>query len=227
MIGAMSQRPERLIDAVRLRLQTAVLNGELAPGQQLSVPELARQLDVSRGLVREAVLQLVADGLAVERPRRGVVVVTISADEVRQIHEVREALEGQAARLCARNPSQELIAALQEALSEQRSAINQGDAGGYAHTDAHFHSLLAMHCGNPMLAQLIERMHTQMQLALDRVVEAPQHRSQGHAELQAVLDAVRTGDPDAAQAAMGAHIARTRSTMTDSGPSGAGGGGSR
>jgi DNA-binding GntR family transcriptional regulator len=215
MISAMLQRPERLIDAVRLQLQAAILAGELTPGQQLSVPELARQLDVSRGLVREAVLQLVADGLAVERPRRGVVVVTIGADEVRQIHEVREALEGQAARLCAQNPSQELIAALQQALSEQRSAISQGDGGDYAHTDAHFHSLLAVHCGNPMLASLIGRMHTQMQLALDRVAEAPEHRSQGHAELRAVLDAVRTGDPAAAEAAMRAHIARTRSMMTE------------
>jgi DNA-binding GntR family transcriptional regulator len=215
MISAMLQRPERLIDAVRLQLQVAILAGELAPGQQLSVPELARQLDVSRGLVREAVLQLVADGLAVERPRRGVAVVTIGADEVRQIHEVREALEGQAARLCAQNPSQELIAALQQALSEQRSAISQGDGGDYAHTDAHFHSLLAVHCGNPMLASLIARMHTQMQLALARVAEAPEHRSQGHAELRAVLDAVRTGDPAAAEAAMRAHIARTRSMMTE------------
>src|ERR1035437_4620831 len=137
MISAMLQRPERLIDAVRLQLQAAILAGELAPGQQLSVPELARQLDVSRGLVRESVLQLVADGLAVERPRRGVVVVTIGANEVRQIHEVREALEGQAARLCAQNPSQELTAALQQALSEQRSAISQRDGGDYAHTDAH------------------------------------------------------------------------------------------
>ncbi len=215
MIGAISQRPERLIDVVRLQIQGAILAGELAPGQQLSVPELARQLDVSRGLVREAVLQLVADGLAVERPRRGVVVVTIGADEVRQIHEIREALEGQAARLCAQNATPQLIEQLQEALTDQHSAIRQGDGGNYAHTDAHFHSLLGLHGGNPMLAALIERMHTQMQLALDRVAEAPEHRSQGHAELRAVLDAVRAGDPAAAEAAMRAHIARTRSSITN------------
>jgi DNA-binding GntR family transcriptional regulator len=217
MIGELAQRPGRLIDAVHQQLQTAILTGELAPGEQLSVPELARQLDVSRGLVREAVLQLVADGLAMERPRRGVVVMTIGAEEVRQIHEVREALEGQAARLCAQHPSPELIAGLRQALSEQRSAIGQGDARDYARTDAHVHALLALHCGNPILASLIERMRTQMQLALDRLAEAPQHRRQGHAELRAVLGAVRTGDPDAAEAAMRAHIVRTRSTMTDCG----------
>jgi DNA-binding GntR family transcriptional regulator len=216
MVSPMSHRPERLIDAVRMQLQAAILAGELAPGQQLSVPELARQLDVSRGLVREAVLQLVADGLAVERPRRGVVVMTIGADEMRQIHEIREALEGQAARLCAQHATRDLIEQLRQALSDQRSAMSRGDAGGYAHTDAHFHSLIALHCGNAMLASLIERMHTQMQLALDRVAKAPEHRSQGHTELRAVLAAVRAGDPAAAEAAMRAHIAATRSTMTNS-----------
>lgn len=215
----LSDRPGRLTDAVHRELRAAILGGDLVAGQQLSVPELSRQLGVSRGSVREAVLQLVADGLAEERPRRGVVVATIGAVEVRHIHQIREVLEGQAARLCAERPPPGLVADLEAALVRQERAIAAEDGTGYADTDSRFHRLLAEACGNPMLANLIDRMHLQMQLALTLVAEAPQHRRCGHEELTAVLDGVRAGDPDAAEAAMRAHIRRTRAAVdTATGP---------
>ncbi|PQP22759.1 GntR family transcriptional regulator [Rhodococcus opacus] len=209
-VSKLDERPERLIDVVHKQIHTEILGGNLVAGDQLSVPELSRQLGVSRGSVREAVLQLVAEGLAEERPRRGVVVAKIGPDEVRQIHEIREVLEGQAARLAAELRSAELCDQLDAALREQSQAIDSADAGGYADTDSHFHAMLAAACGNPMLGTLIERLHTQMQVALDRVAEAAEHRCLGHDELNAVADAVRAGDGDAAEKAMRAHIRRTR-----------------
>uniref|UniRef100_UPI00286E338F GntR family transcriptional regulator n=1 Tax=Deinococcus sp. TaxID=47478 RepID=UPI00286E338F len=61
----------RVVDQVRQSLRNAIMNGELPPGTRLSVPDLARRLNVSRSPVREAVLQLVSEGLAVEHSRRG------------------------------------------------------------------------------------------------------------------------------------------------------------
>lgn len=209
----LSNRPARLTDAVYRELRAAILSGDPAPGQQLSVPELARQLEVSRGSVREAVLQLVADGLAVERPRRGVAVASIGITEIRYIHQVREVLEGLAARLCAEAPSQELITSLEAALEAQHQAIASQDGAGYTDTDAQFHTLLAEACGNPILARHIERFHTQMQIALNLVAEAPEHRRRGYEELTHVLEAVRTGEPDTAESAMRAHIRRTREAV--------------
>lgn len=206
-------RPHRLVDVVRQQIEAAILSGTLPAGAPLSVPELSRQLDVSRGSVREAVLQLVADDLAEERPRRGVVVATIGSEEIRQIHEMREVLEGQAARLCAELGSAALCQQLDDTLAKQRNTIDAADATGYADTDSHFHTLLAASCGNPRLAKLIERLHTQMQIALDRVAEAAEHRCLGHVELQAVADAVQGGDGDAAEKAMRAHIKRTRQAI--------------
>src|SRR3954467_13176291 len=92
----------RIVDTVQVALRQAIFQGTLRAGEQLSVPELARRLNVSRSPVREAVLGLVAQGLAGEQPRRGVVVATIAADDLVAIHEVREFLEAGAARLCAR-----------------------------------------------------------------------------------------------------------------------------
>lgn len=208
-------RPARLTDAVHDQLRDAILSGDLAPGQQLSVPNLAQRLGVSRGSIREAVLQLVADGLAEERVRRGVVVATLGVSEVRHIHQIREVLEGLAARLCAESPAPELVASLEAALVGQEQAIASEDGTGYADTDERFHALLAAACGNPMLEGLIKRLHAQMQVALTRVADAPEHRHRGHDELRAVLDAVRTGDPDAAESAMRAHIRRTRAALDE------------
>ncbi|KAB2920726.1 MAG: GntR family transcriptional regulator [Hyphomicrobiaceae bacterium] len=75
----------RIVDRVHATLHEAILAGSLEPGSQLSVPELSRRLNVSRSPVREAVLQLVADGLAVEQPRKGVVVSTIDHEDIAEI----------------------------------------------------------------------------------------------------------------------------------------------
>jgi DNA-binding GntR family transcriptional regulator len=83
----------RIVDAVHESLREGIMSGVLVPGQQLSVPELARRLNVSRSPIREAVLQLVSDGLAVEQPRKGVVVATVELDDVLEIHEIREFTE--------------------------------------------------------------------------------------------------------------------------------------
>src|SRR3954470_24750440 len=92
---------QRTVDVVRDALHRAILAGDLRPGDALSVPELARQMKVSRSPVREAVLQLVSDGFAVEAPRRGVTVREVGDRELEQIHEMREVLEGLAPRRCA------------------------------------------------------------------------------------------------------------------------------
>src|SRR5215470_13002902 len=92
----------RIVDSVQDTLRDAIFGGALRAGEALRVPELARRLNVSRSPVREAVLGLVAQGLAVEQPRRGVVVATIAEQDLVAIHEVREFLEAGAARLAAR-----------------------------------------------------------------------------------------------------------------------------
>src|SRR5882672_7854975 len=95
----------RIVDAVQDALREAIFGGTLRAGEPLSVPELARRLNVSRSPVREAVLGLVAQGLAVEQPRRGVVVATVDPADLLAIHEVRVFLEAGSASLCAQRAS--------------------------------------------------------------------------------------------------------------------------
>src|SRR4051794_41113354 len=112
----------RTVDAVRAALQDAIRTGALKPGDALSVPELARRLNVSRSPVGEAVLHLVADGFAVEQPRRGVALRALDEAELAQIHEMREVLEGLAARRCAAAPPAGLVTRLTALLAEEARA---------------------------------------------------------------------------------------------------------
>jgi len=199
----------RIVDTVQDALRDAIFGGSLRAGEPLSVPELARRLNVSRSPVREAVLGLVAQGLAVEQPRRGVVVATIDVNDLVAIHEVREFLEAGAARLCARRIDKAGAERLRHILAEQKRAVKEKDAGGYFRTNSALHGAIAASAGNPRLEQIVRTLENQMRLALHRVASDERHIRSGYAEHQRIVDAIAGGDEPAADEAMRTHIAST------------------
>ena len=203
----------RVVDTVRARLRDAIASGALEPGARLSVPELARQLGVSRSPVREAVLQLVADGLAVDRARRGVVVVQVAASDLFEIHQIEESLAGLAARLCADRVTDTFIESARAALAAQAVAVREADAMAYRRTDGEFHALIAAHCGNRRLERFLTVLRAELQLGLGAVARNASHLKRGLAEHRRVLRALERRDAAAAEAAMRAHVARTRAAV--------------
>jgi DNA-binding GntR family transcriptional regulator len=199
----------RIVDAVQDALRDAIFGGSLRAGEALSVPELARRLNVSRSPVREAVLGLVAQGLAVEQPRRGVVVATIAADDLVAIHEVREFLEAGAAQLAARHIDQAGIDRLQQILAEQKRAVKEKDAEGYFRTNSQLHGTIAAAAGNARLAQILGNLENQMRIALNRIAGDERHIRAGFAEHRRIVEAIAARDELAAAAAMRTHIAST------------------
>jgi DNA-binding GntR family transcriptional regulator len=200
---------QRLVDAVQGALREAIISGTLRAGAQLSVPELARRLNVSRSPVREAVLGLVAQGLAVEQPRRGVVVATIAAEDLFAIHEMREFLEAGAARLAAQRIDKAGIARLKQILAEQKRAVGARDAEGYFRTNAELHRAIALGAGNQRLDAALLVLENQMRIALHRVAGDARHMQAGYDEHAAVVEAIAAGNADAAEQAMRRHIANT------------------
>src|SRR5919206_3191005 len=93
------RQAETLSDRTTELLRERILAGDFALGERLVEAKIARQLQISRGPVREALRQLRAEGLVREEPRRGVFVVDLTVDDVREIYELRAAIEGRAARL--------------------------------------------------------------------------------------------------------------------------------
>jgi DNA-binding GntR family transcriptional regulator len=199
----------RIVDAVQDTLRDAIFGGALRAGEALSVPELARRLNVSRSPVREAVLGLVAQGLAVEQPRRGVVVATIAADDLVAIHEVRELLEAGAARLCAKRIDKAGLDRLRAILAEQKRVVKEKDAAGYFRTNAQLHAAIAQAAGNSRLEQILRNLENQMRIALNRIAGDERHIRVGYDEHRRVVEAIAAGDETAAGEAMRVHIAGT------------------
>jgi DNA-binding GntR family transcriptional regulator len=199
----------RIVDAVQDTLRDAIFGGTLRAGEALSVPELARRLNVSRSPVREAVLALVAQGLAVEQPRRGVVVATIAEHDLVAIHEVREFLEAGAARLAAARIDEAGVERLRRILAEQKRAVTDKDAAGYFRTNSRLHGAIAAAAGNPRLEHILRTLENQMRIALNRVANDEHHIRAGYAEHRRVVDAIAKRDEAAAEEAMRTHIAGT------------------
>jgi len=203
----------RVVDSVHAALRAAILDGTLAPGQALSVPELSRQLAVSRSPVREAVLALVGNGLAVETPRRGAAVAGLETADLLEIHEIREGVEAQAARLCAERAGDGVLHRLAAVLEQQRSVVERDDARGWFDTNADFHGLVAEGTGNRRLAEVVRSLQGQMRLGLRRVSADREQRCRGLAEHLAVLDAIARREPETAERLMREHIQRTKETL--------------
>ncbi|TCP54961.1 DNA-binding GntR family transcriptional regulator [Tamaricihabitans halophyticus] len=205
---------DRVVDGVYARLREKIFTGELAPGTKLSVPALAELLEVSRSPVRDAVLRLVQDRLATEEPRRGAVVASVGAAELVTIYEVREVLEGLAARLAVENAGRRLVRALREALDDHQHAVDVSDLAATTEADMRFHALVREASGNHEVIRLLDEIQTQVRLAMrtTTVTAGPRHALDDH---RAILTAIESGDPNAAEQVARAHIFRLRAALRE------------
>lgn len=199
---------ERVVDTVRATLRQAILEGDLPAGAHLSVPDLARRLKVSRSPVREAVLLLVSEGLAVEHSRRGVEVARVADDDLREIQAVRTVLEGLAARLCAQQFTDTDMADLTAILERQADAARRDDGARYRELDAAFHTLIVERAGNGRLARMAKLLAAEMRVASRVMADVSGHAQRGYHEHGQICEAIGQRDADGAERAMRAHLER-------------------
>ena len=133
-----------LSTAAYATLRRAVLTGELAPNAFVSDRELCERYALSRTPVREAVLRLRDERLVETVPRRGVRVLPLEVDDVREIHQITRALEREAAlAIAARAPRRAALAGLERAVADMEEAIGTEDRERWAAADARFHAGVA------------------------------------------------------------------------------------
>jgi DNA-binding GntR family transcriptional regulator len=206
------QPDELLADRAYRELSRAIITGRIEPGTRLSVPELARQLDISRSPVREAVQRLIYDGLAENRGRRGAVVAEIRPSDFLSLLEVRQLLEGFAARKAAATASDEDVNRLRDVVARHRRQIEEGILEEVTHVefDQAFHSALRDIAANEDLTAILGRMQGRAHLSFATLWREPFRPENALAEHEAILEAVAAGDPEAAEAAACAHISAVR-----------------
>jgi DNA-binding GntR family transcriptional regulator len=194
-----------LWQSVLERLRAAILDGELRSGQKLVETELAERFGTSRGPIREAVRELVREGLVVEIPRRGNVVSTLTARDLAEVYGVREALETAAVRLVVDRADEEELAGLEHHLEQFERA--EGDYLANSVHDLAFHRELVVLSGNARMAAINEQMLIQTAHLLRAAAEVNPtlQTTMQPAVHRGILAALQERDAAAAVAAVAAH----------------------
>lgn len=151
-----------LRDVVFNTLRKAILTGELKPGERLMEIHLANRLGVSRTPIREAIRKLELEGLVIMIPRRGAEVAQITEKSLKDVLEVRRALDALCAELACDRISDEEKENLRQACSAFERATATGDATKIAAADVAFHDIIVHATGNTRLIQLINNLSEQM-----------------------------------------------------------------
>ena len=151
-----------LRDVVFNTLRQAILRGELPPGERLMEIQLANKLGVSRTPIREAIRKLELEGLVLMIPRKGAEVADITEKSLRDVLEVRRALEELSVKLACERMTEEEIVELKEAERAFEAALNCGDVTKYAEADVKFHDIIYRTTDNERLIQLLYNFREQM-----------------------------------------------------------------
>jgi DNA-binding GntR family transcriptional regulator len=203
-------RSGSLREQVTRALEAAVIAGELQPGIIYSAPALAERFGVSATPVREAMLDLVGEGMVEPVRNRGFRVVEVSEADLDQISQIRLLVEvptmGQVAKLLTAEKIAELNA-LGQAIEE---AAQEGNLIDYLDCDRKFHAQLIAAIANPRLTDLVDRLRRQARLfGLQELADTGKLVASAQ-EHRALLRVLQSGDVAASESLMTAHIAHTR-----------------
>jgi DNA-binding GntR family transcriptional regulator len=191
---------DRAYEYVKARL----LDGRFPGGTLLSENEIAHRLGVSRTPVRQAFVQLEAEELLELYPKRGALVVPISASEADDVLEARMLIEQHAVRRVT--PGERLLEELRAAIAEQEATIDD-DAKGFGFADRRFHLAIVEAAGNALLTRQYDQLRDRHQrIAATAVTSDPARWGRFIAEHREIVAALERGDSDAAAELMGAHL---------------------
>jgi DNA-binding GntR family transcriptional regulator len=194
-------------ERVARMLREEIIDGRRTPGSRLVERDLAAEMGVSRIPVRDALRELVAEGLVTPRPRTWAVVRTFTQTDVEELIEVRSALEVLAFRRAAVVGTAEQLAALRRCLATEQRAAAAGDVDAARHAGIDFHEAVVAMAGNALLGELFGVTRSRMRWLLAQHSDlAPM--AEEHAGLyQALAD----HDPDRAAALAQDHLVTSRS----------------
>ncbi len=203
-------RPVALAEQVYDTLRTSLRHGAIRAGQPLQEVQLATQLGVSRTPVREALARLASEGLLVSGGRSYMVPELTLAD-VDDIYEVRFLIEPAAMRLVAMRTADPAVRApIEAALAEARAAHRADDAAAFRESHVHFRSAWLVLVPNRRLVKMIELYADHMQRIRVLTLDDPDIRAIVLDGFERLIEALRTGDGEAAAARTRSHLAQAK-----------------
>ncbi len=206
---AVSPDDDRLLrDMAYDRLKEAIQNVEVEAGDPLSENRLSSALNISRTPVREALKQLITEGLLQNIPGRAVVIAARSMHQVSDAIQVRQLLEPEVVKLAATHLGDAEREALQAFTTEMTEAAHTGDRSTWARADRQWHAILCDNCPNHLLGQMVLQAHNHMYNEGVSAKVSDQYLIEGTSEHQTVVDLILAKDGEGAERAMRDHINR-------------------
>src|SRR5450432_1965856 len=204
---------QSLVDALVERIEAAIVNGDLQPGSKLSEQGLAASLGVSRGPLREAIRRLEGRKLLQRTPNIGVHVASLSPGDFYEVLQVREALEGMACALAARNMTDGELKALSELLEQhqQQKSVQEGTGYYQESKDFDFHFRIVKGSRNARLIQMLcEDLYYLLRVYRYKSRTKPGRAKQALREHKDIVAALMRRDPADAERKMRLHIGNAR-----------------
>lgn len=186
------------------RLKKDIESGAMSPGSRVRENEIAERLGISRTPVREALRRLETEGLIVHAPHQGAVIAELDHQAVIELYDIRETLEGTAARYAARHASEAEIQDLAELVDSELES--GGDVAALAQLNRAFHAALYRAGHNRYLLKVLMSLRDSMILLGGTTLGVPDRFVAAHEEHLAIITAISDRDPDRAEAAARTHI---------------------
>lgn len=204
-----SRRPAAA-DRVYAHVKEAVLQRRYEGGTLLTEGDLAQAVGVSRTPVREALLRLEGEGLLKLYPKKGALVLAVSAQEIADVVETRLLVEEHAVGRAVPAPP-ELIARLEELVDDMREQAAAGDLNAVSRSDRAFHAEIVRSAGNRILSDLYEQLRDrQLRMGVAVMHAHPDRIAKNIAEHTEILTALRSGDAAAATDIVHRHVSWVR-----------------
>ncbi|MGH1572852.1 GntR family transcriptional regulator [Methylobacterium sp. P31] len=205
-----------LVDDAYAAMRAAIRDASFAPGYQASEQEIALRLGMSRTPVHEAAIRLQEDGLVRVLPRKGILVLALAPDDMREIYDVVIAIEGRAAELVAALPESARLDAAR-ALDAQTDAMADahahGDLRAWGEADAAFHAALIEHARNGRMSRIVQAINDQSHRARMLTLNFRRTLDASVAEHRQIACAIRSGEAVEALEAARRHRIRARDEL--------------
>lgn len=196
-------------------IRDSILEGHLTPGEIYNEMTLAKELGISRTPVREALLELSAQGLVTYLPRKGVMVNHFGRHDVEEIFELRKAIELAAVEKVAKDPGAYDLSTVEKALNNQKKAFKKKDPKTYLHFDRMFHVTLTKLTKNRRFVDILENIRDLFQLIASQALTDKQRWQEVIKEHEEILDAIKQGAVVRSRKAMDYHLEQSKNSVLE------------
>ena len=201
-----NRNPVTLREIVLDKLRSAIMNFQLLPGDRLVERDLCDRLGVSRTSVREALRHLESEGLVEFADAKGPRVAIITLENACDIYELRCVLEGMIVQLFTLRAKAKDIRALEKALNDNTMALEEGELQQVLDSVQGFYDVLLEGCGNHVAATQLRQLQARISYLRATSVSQKNRRGASNQEMEKIVAAIKSGDPQAAHQASVDHV---------------------